>query len=98
MFNGSDLGKAYSAKAILEKFSTTDNRLKPELKIEYQPTLKRNQQSAAQQAKTYLKPPEQTNFLSLALAKYQPEAAPSAPRKKKKRKSNEKEQDQGLNL
>jgi hypothetical protein len=89
VFNGSDLGKAYSAKAILERFSTTDKLLKPKLKIERQP---------AQQAKTYLKPPEQTNFLSLALAKYQPEVAPSGPRKKKKRKSKEKGQDQGLNL
>ncbi|HEY4195779.1 MAG TPA: relaxase/mobilization nuclease domain-containing protein [Mucilaginibacter sp.] len=85
VFNGSDLGKAYSAKAILGKFSATDKRIKPALQKQQQP-------------KTYLKPPEQTNYLPLALAKYQPEAAPSGPRKKKKRKSKEKEQDQGLDL
>ncbi|WP_158995627.1 hypothetical protein [Mucilaginibacter sp. L196] len=59
---------------------------------------KRNAQSIVRQPKTYLKPPEQTNYLLQALAKYQPEAVPSAPRKKKKRRSNEKEQDQGLDL
>jgi hypothetical protein len=94
VFNGSDLGKAYSAKSILDRFSTTDKRIKPEL--QKQP--KRKAQSITQQPKTYLKPPEQTNYLLQALAKYQPEAAPSAPRKKKKRRSNEKEQDQGLDL
>jgi hypothetical protein len=94
VFNGSDLGKAYSAKAILDRFSITDKRIKPEL--QKQP--KRNAQSITQQPKTYLKPPEQTNYLLQALTKYQPEAAPSAPSKKKKRRSNEKEQDHGLNL
>jgi hypothetical protein len=85
IFNGSDLGKAYSAKAILDRFSATDKRIKPALQKQQQP-------------KTYLKPPEQTNYLLQALVKYQPEAAPSGPSKKKKRKSKEKEQDQGLNL
>jgi hypothetical protein len=98
VFNGSDLGKVYSAKAMLEMFGATDKRLKPELKIERQPMLKRDGQSPTQQPKTYLKPPEQTNYLPLALAKYQPEAAPSGPRKKKKKRSREREQDQGLNL
>jgi hypothetical protein len=33
VFNGSDLGKAYSAKAILERFSTTDKRIEnPQLR------------------------------------------------------------------
>jgi hypothetical protein len=85
VFNGSDLGKGYSAKAILDRFSTTDKRIKPTLQKQQQP-------------KTYFKPPEQTNYLLQALAKYQPEAAPSGPRKKKKRKSTEKEQDQELDL
>ena len=90
VFNGSDLGKAYSAKAILDRFSATDKRIKSVLQ-------KQNKQNIAQ-PKIYLKPPEQTNYLLQALAKYQPEAAPSAPRKKKKRSSNEKEKDQGLDL
>jgi hypothetical protein len=93
VFNGSDLGKAYSAKAILDRFSATDKRIKPELQKQAN---KRNTQDITQQI--YLKPPKQTNYLLQALAKYQPEAAPSAPRKKKKRKSKEKEHDQGLDL
>jgi hypothetical protein len=98
VFNGSDLGKAYSAKAMLDRFGATDKRLNPELKIERQSMLTRKGQSLTQQPKTYLKPPEQTNYLPLAMAKYQPEAAPDAPRKKKKRRSKEKEQNQGLDL
>jgi hypothetical protein len=98
VFNGSDLGKVYSAKGILERFGATDKRLKPELKIEHQPMLTRKGQSLTQQLKTYLQPPEQTSYLPLAMAKYQPEAAPSAPHKKKKRRSKEKEQNQGLDL
>lgn len=91
VFNGSDLGKAYSAKAILDKFSKTDKRIKPALQ-------KHNAQNITHQPKTYLKPPEPTSYLLQALTKYQPEAAPSAPRKKKKRKNNGQEQDQGLTL
>ncbi|MDB5112434.1 MAG: Relaxase, partial [Mucilaginibacter sp.] len=98
VFNGSDLGKAYSAKAILDRFRATDKRIKPELQKQVKQTSKRSAHSISQHPKIYLKPPEQTNYLLQALARYQPEAVPTAPRKKKKRKSNEKEQDQGLNL
>jgi hypothetical protein len=96
IFNGSDLGKAYSAKAIMDRLSTKDKERKPVQQVKLNPTLKTPQYTVAQQPKTYLKPPEQTNYLALALAKYQPEAAPSAPRKKKRKKG--KEQDQGLAL
>jgi hypothetical protein len=95
VFNGSDLGKAYSAKGIMERLDTIDKPLKPEQQL----TLKPQQQSMTtvqQQPKTYLKPAEQTNYLPIALAKYQPQAAPSVTRKKKKRKGQE--QDQGLTL
>jgi hypothetical protein len=98
VFNGSDLGKAYSAKTILERFSATDKRIKPELQKQHTTAIKRNTQHVAQQPKTYLKSPQQTNYLPLALAKYQPEAAPSGPHKKKKKRSKEKEQNQGLDL
>jgi hypothetical protein len=94
VFNGSDLGKAYGARAMLDRFSATDKPLTPELKMQRKPTLK----SVSQQPGTYFKPPEQSSYLSLALAKYQPEAAPGAPRKKKKKRSKDKEQNQELNL
>ncbi|MES2277120.1 MAG: relaxase/mobilization nuclease domain-containing protein [Bacteroidota bacterium] len=83
VFNGSDLGKAYSAKGIMERLSAMDKPSQQQSKTQEQP-------------KTWLKPPEQTNYLQVALAKYQPQAAPSVTRKKKKRKGQE--QDQGLTL
>lgn len=83
VFNGSDLGKAYSAKGIMERLGATDKPSQQQSKIQAQP-------------QTWLKPPEQTNYLQVALAKYQPQAAPSVTRKKKKRKGQE--QDQGLTL
>jgi hypothetical protein len=98
VFNGSDLCKAYSAKAILERFSATDKLLKPAQQIKLKPPIKAKGQASQQLSKTYLKSPEHTNYLLLALAKYQPEAAPSGPRKKKKKKSKEQVHDQGLNL
>ena len=85
VFNGSDLGKAYSAKGITERLGTIDKPLKLQQLSQTQ-----------QEPKTYLKPTEQTNYLPIALAKYQPQAAPSVTRKKKKRKGQE--QDQGLTL
>jgi hypothetical protein len=85
VFNGSDLGRAYSAKGITERQGAIDKPLKPQ------------QQSKTQvPPNTYLKPAEQTNYLQVAMAKYQPQAAPSVTRKKKKRKGQE--QDQGLAL
>lgn len=98
VFNGSDLGKAYSAKAIMIRLSITDKVLKPAQQVKLQPKTKATGQKAIQQPKTCLKPPEQTNYLPLALAKYQPEAAPSAPSKKKRKKGKEQEQDQCLAL
>jgi hypothetical protein len=84
VFNGSDLGKLYSAKGMWARLDTIDQPVKPARKPALSP----------QQA--FLKPPEQTNYLQVALAKYQPQAAPSVTRKKKKRKGQE--QDQGLTL
>ena len=83
VFNGSDLGKAYSAKGIMERLGATDKPSQQQSKTQASP-------------KTWLKPPEQTNYLQVALAKYQPQAAPSVTRQKKKRKGHE--QDQGLTL
>lgn len=71
VFNGSDLGKAYSAKGIMERLGVAD---------------KPSQQQSKAQPQIWLKPPKQTNYLQVALAKYQPQAAPSVTRKKKKRK------------
>jgi hypothetical protein len=85
VFNGSDLGKAYGAKGILERLGTIDR-----------PLTVKQQGKTPTQPQTWLKPTEQTDYLSIALAKYQPQAAPSVTRKKKKRKGQQ--QDQGLTL
>jgi len=76
VFNGSDLGKAYSAKGLLQRLSERDKVLKPD----------RSKATGQTQTKTYLPPPAQTNFLQLALARDKQELAPSLPRKKKRRK------------
>jgi len=84
VFNGSDLGKAYSAKAITERLGKVDKQIKPEQSLQLK-----------QEPQTYLQSPEQTNYLQVALSKYQPQAAPSVT-KKKKRKGQQ--QDQELTL
>jgi hypothetical protein len=96
VFNGSDLGKSYSAKAILERFDINDKLWVQQ--IELNPKETSPGQKAVRQPTSYLKPPEQTNYLKLAITKYQPEAAPAIPRKKKKKKNKGQEQDQELSL
>lgn len=86
VFNGSELGKTYSAKGLIERLGHTDKLLK-------QQSLKPDTKTE-ETTKTYTKTPAQTNYLPIALAKYQSQAAPSVTRKKKKRKG----QDQELTL
>lgn len=96
VLNGSDLGNAYGAKAILERLGTIDKPLTQERQLKLKPQQQSQTQKQAQRPKTYLKPTEQTNFLPIALARYLPQAAPSVTRKKKKRK--EQQQDQELTI
>lgn len=87
IFNGSDLGKAYSAKAIMERFGTVDKQIslkKQHLQPKWQ--LQNNPKQ--------LQPIN--NSLSITLNKYQAQSAPSVTHKKKKRKGLD--QDQGLTL
>jgi hypothetical protein len=85
VFNGSDIGREYSAKKLMERFSTTDKPNEQAQSIKQQYT----QQSQAA---------EPVNYLRLALGKYQPDSLPSIPRKKKKKKTKELAQDQDLSL
>lgn len=81
-FNGSDLGKAYSAKALTERFGTSDKAktyLKP---VRAQKTFLDTEKPA----KTYLEPVALTNYLKDLLGKSSPDYAPMMPRKKKKRR------------
>lgn len=84
VFNGSDLGKAYSTKALTESFCNTDkvkNYLKP---IQLQRTYLK--QETGQAAKIYLEPLAPTNYLKDMLGKSETDYGPSIPRKKKKKK------------
>ena len=83
VFNGSDLGKAYSAKGLTERFGTVDKKV-----IQARP---KDLKPAQEQARSA----EPTNYLQIALAKYQPQAAPSVTRKKKRKGQ---QQDQELTI
>lgn len=84
VFNGSALGKAYSAKQLTERLSTSD-KLKtyltplPASKISIK-------QPMAQQSKSYLKPVNETNYLEGLLGKPQGDFGSSVPKKKKRRR------------
>jgi len=94
IFNGSDLGKAYSAKAMTERFekaSMNAQKLAPS----------GSNQSPIQHhhPKTYLKAPAVTNFLDISLARTEQESGIKLPkRKKKRRKGQVIEQEQQLTL
>ncbi len=98
VFNGSDLGKSYSAKAILERLDINDKLREPVQQAQLKSKVKATGQKTVHQPTAYLKQLEQTNYLKLAIAKYQPEAAPSIPRKKRKKKNKGQQQDQELSL
>jgi hypothetical protein len=83
VFNGSDLSRDYSAKALTARFSQEDQP-KTYLKAPYQPTsyLSSNEHSG----KSYLPNLSPTNYLNDLLGKTQPEGAPVTPSQKKKRR------------
>jgi hypothetical protein len=103
VFNGSDLGKAFSAKAITERFSLVEKSLKKEkeLKKEQDTYLKapkhKTYLKSPQQQKTYLKAPEQGPYLKGLLDKSITDYGQGMPAKKKKKKrSPEQQQEQSL--
>lgn len=98
VFNGSDLGKAYGAKAITERFGTIDKLLV----IEQKTYLKAPSQTAYLKkeptAKTYLKAPAQGQYLKGLLDKTTTDYSLGVPRRKKKKKLNpEQDQEQSIN-
>lgn len=84
IFNGSDLGKRYSANALLEHISVSD-QLRSFLKPLNAPKvyLKTTHNASV---KTYLKPGIPTNYLEDLLGKSQPDYASGIKRKRKKRR------------
>lgn len=92
VFNGSDLGKAFSAKAIIERLDITDKLLKPEQKTYLKPTAPTNYLKKEQPTKTYLRPPEPTNYLKRLLDKSVTDYGSGMPRKKKRKKKGQQQE------
>ena len=93
VFNGSDLGKAYSAKMITERFANVDSvkqYLAQQPRTEY---LKKEPTQV-----NYLSQPEPTNFLKTLLEKQGYEPAPNFGKKTKRKKAKKQqiEPHQGL--
>lgn len=83
VFNGSDLGKIYSANSLALKISSSDLS-RTYLKPDKTPSTYL-EPKATNSDKTYLEPAEKTNFLDELLGKSQPDYMPGIRRKKKKR-------------
>jgi len=84
VFNGSDLGKAYSAKALTEHFGIADKEktyLKP---LSQQKTYLKL--GNGESNKSYLEPMAPTNYLKSLLGQSETDYAPGTGEKKKKRK------------
>jgi hypothetical protein len=97
VFNGSDLGKAYGAKAVTERFSKLNKPIRSENKTALRPAIRKTQRREPIH-NTYLKPVAPTNFLETLLAKTQPEYGMGIPRKRKKRKKRSPQINQELTL
>lgn len=94
IFNGSDIGKAYSAKGLSEQFEKAE--LNPQKLKTAKPLFYPQQDDTS---KSYLKVPEPTNFLGIALANSQSESGIAIPKRRKKRKKGKIiEQNQQLTL
>jgi hypothetical protein len=97
VFNGSDLGKAYSAKALTERFGNVNKWAKPDKQTALRPAQRKSKQQE-QPTKSYLKLPEPSNFLAAALAKTQPDYSTGMPKKRKKRRKRGQSTEQELTL
>jgi len=97
VFNGSDLGKDYSAKAITERFTTISKQIQPENKKALRPAIRKQREQEPAQPR-YLKPVAPTNFLETLLATAQPEYGTCLPRKRKKRRRRNQQLNQELTL
>ncbi|ETZ20143.1 relaxase/mobilization nuclease domain-containing protein [Pedobacter sp. V48] len=90
VFNGSELGKAYGAKALTENFAESLKHKPtalPKTKSADRPKKQSKQrQGLIQQHGSYLQPSAPTNYLEILLGKTDQEQSAAIPRKRKKRK------------
>lgn len=96
VFNGSDLGKDYSAKTITERFAIIDNPLQPKTYLKLQG--KTDYLKKDEKENSFLQAPEPTNFLEALLGKTNEQTSAGIPRKRKKKKRKGISQDNQLTL
>lgn len=86
VFNGSDLGKAYSAKALLEHINLPEKSVNTIQQTYLRQRPQTNYLKGTGKQKTYLPRPASKNFLEVALAKSLPDYGPGVSKKKKRKK------------
>lgn len=97
VFNGSDLGKGYAVKAIMERFGASDKLVQPEHRTYLKPPATTNYLKKDQPSKSYLIKPEETNILKGFLSKPTQDLGFGAhPKKKKKKRGQQNDQQQSL--
>ena len=87
VFNGSDLGKTYSAKAVSERLSASDQRYKQDTSELHNAT-NRTHLEKEESSSAFLSPGNQTNYLELVLARNNQDSSTGIPKKKKRKKLN----------
>ena len=98
VFNGSDLGKIYSAKALTQRFEKATDSLSAS-SDNIQQRSNEKTESPQIHTPTYLKFPVQTNFLETLQTASHEESGIKIPKRRKKRKKGRIiEQDQQLTL
>ncbi|KIA90932.1 hypothetical protein OC25_23825 [Pedobacter kyungheensis] len=83
VFNGSELGKAYSAKALSDRLDQTKEKVAQPIN---KSSVKPDNRLQTDYTPTYLPSPRQTNFLETILAQTQTEPGMKFPKRRKKRK------------
>jgi hypothetical protein len=84
VYNGSDLGKPYSANAITGRFTAQDFKLKDEQKVELKP--EKGKKVTAKAADSFAKVQRQVKLMDIALAKTSEDGGIKIPKPKKKRR------------
>ena len=98
VFNGSQLGKAYNAKAITELLSAKDFLIISEKQYYLKPQPKSDYLKSESSRSVSLKPTALGSFLEKVLTKQSTDNAPYLQKRKKKKKYNSPQQDQELTL
>lgn len=88
VFNGSDLGKAYSAKGLTERFAKRTKSISIHQGVQRRPG-RRTKSQMSHSKESNLNLPQTGNFLEMALAQTRPEYGTGVPKRKKKKKQQQ---------